>query len=237
MEQIIENLPRHVAIIPDGNRRWAKKRDLPAWEGHEVGAQNLEKLIKFSSEKGIYCLSFWGSSLDNLKKRPLEEKRALLKIYEKYFSRLIENKDIEKEEVKINFIGRWQEQFPQSLQEIINRVIDKTKNYKKRILNFFLAYSGTDEMLWAIGKMAEKYNSKREITADIIKDNLMTREIPAVDLIIRTGGEPHLSSGFMMWDAADAQLYFSNEYYPDFNEEKFDEALQDYAQRYRRFGG
>jgi undecaprenyl diphosphate synthase len=119
----------------------------------------------------------------------------------------------------------------------MNRVIDKTKNYKKRILNFFLAYSGTDEMLWAIGKMAEKYNSKREITADIIKDNLMTREIPAVDLIIRTGGEPHLSSGFMMWDAADAQLYFSNEYYPDFNEEKFDEALQDYAQRYRRFGG
>jgi undecaprenyl diphosphate synthase len=236
MKKITENLPKHVAIIPDGNRRWAKKRGLPAWEGHEVGAQNLEKLIKFSSQRGIYCLSFWGSSLDNLQKRPLEEKRALLKIYEKYFSRLIENKDIEKEEVKINFIGRWQEQFPDSLKKIIDQVINKTKNYNKRILNFFLAYSGTDEMIWTIGKIAEKYSLMREITAEVIKDNLMTREIPAVDLIIRTGGEPHLSSGFMMWDAADAQLYFSQEYYPDFNEKKFDEALKDYAQRQRRFG-
>ena len=236
MEKITENLPCHVAIIPDGNRRWAKKRGLPAWDGHEVGAQNLEKIIKFSSEKGIYCLSFWGSSLDNLKKRPLDEKRALLKIYEKYFSRLIENKDIQKEEVKINFIGHWQEQFPDSLKKIINQVIDKTKNYKKRILNFFLAYSGTDEMIGAIGKMVEKYSSKEKITAAIIKDNLMTWEIPAVDLIIRTGGEPHLSSGFMMWDAADAQFYFSEDFYPDFDEKKFDAALQDYAKRQRRFG-
>lgn len=232
----MENLPRHVAIIPDGNRRWAKKRNLPVWEGHEAGAQNLEKLIKFSAEKGLYCLSFWGSSLDNLKKRPLEEKRALLKIYEKYFSRLIKNKDIAKEEVKINFIGRWQEQFPNSLKAIINQVIDSTKNYKKRILNFFLAYSGTDEMIQAIGQIAEKYSSQKEITAKIVKENLMTQGIPAVDLIIRTGGEPHLSSGFMMWDIADAQLYFSEDFYPDFNEKKLDEALQDYAQRQRRFG-
>ncbi|MBU2028700.1 di-trans,poly-cis-decaprenylcistransferase [Patescibacteria group bacterium] len=236
-EKIIKKLPNHVAIIPDGNRRWAKKRGLPAWEGHEAGAQNLEKLIKFSAQKGIYCLSFWGSSLDNLKKRPLEEKRAMLKIYEKYFSRLIENKDIAEKEVRVNFIGRWQEQFPDSLKKIINQVIQKTQNYQKRILNFFLAYNGTDEMVRAISQIAEKYNSQKEITAAIIKDNLMTREIPAVDLIIRTGGEPHLSAGFMMWDAADAQLYFSNEYYPDFNEEKFDAALQDYARRQRRFGG
>jgi undecaprenyl diphosphate synthase len=89
MEKIIEKLPNHVAIIPDGNRRWAKKRGLPAWEGHEAGAQNLEKLIKFSSQKGLHCLSFWGSSLDNLKKRPLKEKQALLKIYEKYFFGLL----------------------------------------------------------------------------------------------------------------------------------------------------
>lgn len=236
MKKIIEKLPNHVAIIPDGNRRWARKRGLPAWEGHEAGAQNLEKLIKFSAKKGLYCLSFWGSSLDNLKKRPLEEKRALLKIYEKYFSRLIENKDIAEKEVRINFIGRWQEQFPDSLKAIINQVIDKTKNYQKRILNFFLAYSGTDEMIQAIGRIAEKYSSKKEITAAIIKENLMTQEIPAVDLIIRTGGEPHLSSGFMMWDIADAQLYFSDDFYPDFDEKKFDAALQDYARRQRRFG-
>jgi len=236
MEKIIENLPNHIAIIPDGNRRWAKKRGLPAWEGHEAGAQNLEKLIKFSSQKGVQCLSFWGSSLDNLKKRPLPEKQALLKIYEKYFSRLIENKDISEKEVKINFIGRWQEQFPQSLQKIINQIIHKTRNYQKKILNFFLAYSGTDEMIEAVKRMVEKYGSPEEITSKIVKDNLLTREIPAVDLVIRTGGEPHLSSGFMMWDTADAQLYFSQEYFPDFDEKKFNAALQDYAERQRRFG-
>jgi undecaprenyl diphosphate synthase len=236
MEKTIENLPAHVAIIPDGNRRWARKRGLPAWDGHEAGAQNLEKLIKFASQKGIHCLSFWGSSLDNLKKRPLDEKKALLEIYKKYFSRLIKNKDIEEKEVKINFIGHWQEQFPASLQTIIKQVIDKTKNYQKRILNFFLAYSGTDEMLGAIGKIVEKYHSREEITPEIIKKNLMTEELPAVDLIIRTGGEPHLSSGFMMWDTANSQLYFTDDLYPDFVEEKFDAALQDYAKRQRRFG-
>ena len=236
MEKNTENLPNHVAVIPDGNRRWAKERNLKPWEGHQAGAKTLEDLIAFAQNKGIKCLSFWGSSVDNLQKRPLQEKRALLEIYKEYFSKLLDNKEIHKNEVRVNFIGRWREQFPESLKKILQEVIERTKNYKNRSLNFMLAYSGVDEMKEAFEKIQKKYKVGTKITEKIIKENLMTSELPAVDLVVRTGGEPHLSAGFMMWDSADAQLYFSEEKFPDFNEKKFDEALLDYEKRQRRFG-
>ena len=229
-------LPGHVAIIPDANRRWARERGLSPWKGHEAGADNFEKLISYSLKKGIKCLSIWGSSVDNLTKRPLEEKKALLDIYKRYFTRMLEGKEIYENEVQVNFIGRWEEQFPDSLKEIIHEVIEKTKNYKKRILNFMLAYGGTDDMLQAVEKVCAKYQDGMKITSEILKANLMTANIPAVDYMIRTGGEPHNSAGFMMWDMADAQLYYSTEKFPDFNEEKFEEALEDYVRRQRRFG-
>lgn len=230
------NLPNHVAIIPDGNRRWARGRGLKPWEGHEAGAQNMEKLVRFSLEKGINCLSFWGSSLDNLAKRPYREKKALLSIYQKYFKRLLEGKEIYDNEVKINVIGRWEDQFPLSLKKIIRSAIEKTRHYNKKMLNFMLAYSGTDEMVQAIRKINDKYQRGAKITAKIIKENLMTAEIPPVDYVIRTGGEPHLSAGFMMWDIADAQLYFSEVNFPDFGPEEFDLSLEEYSRRQRRFG-
>jgi undecaprenyl diphosphate synthase len=237
MENTAENLPGHVAIIPDANRRWARERGLQPWKGHEVGAENFEKIISYSLKKGINCLSIWGSSIDNLANRPLEEKRALLEIYKKYFTRLLEGNEIHENEVQVNFIGRWEEQFPDSLKQIIYAVIEKTKSYHKRILNFMLAYSGTDEMLYAMEKINAQYEKGVKVTAEMIKESLMTANIPAVDYMIRTGGEPHNSTGFMMWDTADAQLYFSPDKFPDFNEEKFEEALEEYAKRQRRFGG
>lgn len=229
-------MPNHVAIIPDGNRRWARKKGLKPWEGHEEGAKIFEKLINHSLKRGIYCLSIWGSSIDNLTKRPMEEKRALLDIYKRYFQRLLDGNEIYENEVRVNFIGRWEEQFPDSLKDLIYEVVEKTKNYQKKILNFMLAYSGTDEIAEMVQKVHDKYEKGVKITSDMIKENLMTAEIPAVDYLIRTGGEPHNSTGFMMWDIADAQYYFSPLNFPDFNEEKYDEALDEYAKRQRRFG-
>jgi len=229
-------VPNHVAIIPDGNRRWARKKGLKPWEGHEEGAKIFEKLINHSLKRGIYCLSIWGSSIDNLTKRPMEEKRALLDIYKRYFQRLLDGNEIYENEVRVNFIGRWEEQFPDSLKDLIYEVVEKTKNYQKKILNFMLAYSGTDEIAEMVQKVHDKYEKGVKITSDMIKENLMTAEIPAVDYLIRTGGEPHNSTGFMMWDIADAQYYFSPLNFPDFNEEKYDEALDEYAKRQRRFG-
>ena len=226
-----------MAIIPDGNRRWAKERNLQPWEGHRAGAETLEDLIVFAQNKGIKCLSFWGSSIDNLQKRPFQEKRALLEIYKEYFSKLLEGKGIHENKVKVNFIGRWREQFPESLKKILQEIIEKTKEYKDRNLNFMLAYSGIDEMKEAFEKIHKKYKAGTKITEKMIKENLMTSELPAVDLVVRTGGEPHLSAGFMMWDSANAQLYFSEEKFPDFKEKEFEEALLDYEKRQRRFGG
>jgi undecaprenyl diphosphate synthase len=110
-----ERLPRHVVIIPDGNRRWATARGLKPWEGHEAGAQNTEKLIREARRSGIREISFWGSSLENLAKRPLAESKALLRIYETYFKKLLASEDIHKDEARIRFIGHWEEQFPASL--------------------------------------------------------------------------------------------------------------------------
>lgn len=230
-------VPYHVAIIPDGNRRWAKKRGLKPWDGHEEGAKNFEKLINYSLKYGIKVLSIWGSSMDNLIKRPIAEKRALLEIYRVYFKRLLEGKEIYENEVRVNIIGRWEEQFPQSLKDLLYEAIEKTKHFKKRVLNFMLAYSGTDDMQLAIQKISDKYEKGTKITPELIKDNLMTAGLPKVDFLVRTGGEPHNSTGFMMWDLSDSQYYFSQELFPDFTEEKYEEALADYARRQRRFGG
>lgn len=231
-----ERLPRHVVIIPDGNRRWAVERDLKPWEGHEAGAQNTEKLIREARALGIKEISFWGSSLENLAKRPLAESKALLHIYETYFKKLLGSEDIHKDEARIRFIGRWEDQFPASLKKIMYECVEATKKYNKYFLNFFLAYSGDDEMRSAIQKVAAVLKPGETVTDEMIKEHLMTRELPPVDLLIRTGGEPHLSAGFMMWDIADTQLYFSDRHYPDFDEAALREAIADYTARSRRFG-
>ena len=236
MEDNSKNIPNHVAIIPDGNRRWARKRGLDPWKGHEAGAENLERLMRFALKKGVKCFSIWGSSMDNLLKRPIIEKKALLEIYKKYFTQLLESKEIHENEAKINVIGHWEEQFPESLKKIIYEAIKKTKHYKKRMFNFMLAYSGTDDVLQAVSKINDNYEKGIKITAEIFKQNLMTADLPPVDYMIRTGGEPHNSNGFLMWDTADAQLFYSPENFPDFNDEKFNKALDEYSQRGRRFG-
>lgn len=225
-----------MAIIPDGNRRWARGKGLEPWEGHEAGAKNFEALIKHSLKKGVSCLSIWGSSLDNLLKRPIAEKKALLEIYKRYFRRLLEGSEIHENEVQVNVVGRWEEQFPESLKEIIYEAIEKTKHYKKKMLSFMLAYSGTDDMLLAVQKIVDGAKKETKITEKTIKENLMTKNFPPVDLLVRTGGEPHNSTGFMMWDTANAQYYFSRELFPDFDDKKYEEALLEYAKRQRRFG-
>jgi undecaprenyl diphosphate synthase len=229
-------LPSHMVIIPDGNRRWARQRGLEPWEGHFAGAENTEQLLRKALQMGIKCFSVWGSSLDNLKKRPLEESRQLLKVYTEYFTKLLGSKDIHDNEVKINFIGRWENQFPEKLKKILYDCIEATKNYSKHTLNFFLAYSGDDEMIETIRNITKAGIPPELISGETIKKNLLTKDLPEVDYMIRTGGEPHLSTGFMMWDTANAQLYFSDKYYPDFNAEEMEKALIEFAQRGRRLG-
>jgi undecaprenyl diphosphate synthase len=231
---IENNIPHHVVIIPDGNRRWAEKRNLSPWQGHEAGAKNTEALIRAARELGIRELSFWGSSLENLTKRPLLEKKALLEIYQKNFTEILQGKEVQEGLVKIRIIGRWREHFPQELVGLLERVEQETKNNTEYGLNFFLAYSGDDDMRGAIQRLVDQ--APLTVTNESIKASLLTKDLSPVDYLIRTGGDPHLSAGFLMWDIANAELFFSDDLYPDFGPEAFAGALALYADRARRGG-
>lgn len=235
-----QTVPLHIAIVPDGNRRWAKRGGNAAWKGHEAGASRIEELTREALRKGVKYLTIWGSSVDNLTKRPLEEKRHLLRIYETYFTRLIESNDIFENQTRIMVLGRWEEQFPQLLKQILRKGMELTKSHANTFLNFLLAYNGDDELLAACNSIARSQDTANEegISEQTLRNHLTTGALPDVDLLIRTGveGDPHNSTGFMMWHTRNAQYYFSEKMFPDFTVEEFSKALEDYANRVRRFG-
>jgi len=232
------NLPQHIVLIPDGNRRWAKKRGVPPFLGHREGAKTTEKILKAVLELKIPCFTFWGSSLDNITKRGPQEVNFLFNIFERYFKKLAKSKDIHKNFVKINVLGRWNKLFPERVKKPIRQAIEKTKNYRNYQLTFLLAYSGIDEMTDTINRIIKLKNRNRRLKIDenLIKKNLWTKDLPPVDLVIRTGGEPHWSSGMMMWDVANAQLYFTDTLLPNFSVEEFKKAIEQYSKTERRMG-
>ncbi len=239
MASEIKNIPNHVAVIPDGNRRWAKKRGLRPWIGHEVGMKSFEKVLEKSLELRIPYLTFWGGSWDNLTKRPKIEIKFLFKVYTDQFKRIANDKRIHQNKVRIDVLGRWREILPEETQKAIEKAREATKDYNKYFLTFLLAYNGTDEMMACVRKIADLSKEKTiKVTEKLIKENLWTKDLPPVDLIIRTGCEddPHISAGFMMWDAAYSQLYFTRTFLPAFGPKEFEEIIKDYSERERRKG-
>jgi undecaprenyl diphosphate synthase len=245
------SIPEHVAIIPDGNRRWAKAKGLAAFDGHYRGFEAAREISRYAAERGVKYLSLWGMSIENFSKRSRLEVAGLLRIFEKMFRDILEDEDTFTKKVRVQVFGRWREKFPKKLVKTIEEVVEVTAKHDKSYLNLFLVYNGTDEMLGAIQGMVDKARPAptpgeessstpgevaRRITPKILKQHLMTRDLPPVDLLIRTAGEPHLSAGFMMWDVADAELYFPEVFWPDFTPAEFDKALEFYAKRERRFG-
>ncbi|MDO8424377.1 MAG: polyprenyl diphosphate synthase [bacterium] len=235
----IKNIPRHVALIPDGNRRWARQKGLRPWTGHQQGIKAFEKVLEKALELKIPYLTFWGSSWDNLTKRPKIEISFLFRLYNEQFKRMTSDKRIHENKVKINIFGRWKEILPKETQEIIGKAVEATKNYNQYSLNFLLAYSGVSEMTDCIQKIANSAEGKTiKVNEDLVKNNLWTKDLPPVDLLIRTGCEndPHLSAGFMMWDTAYSQLYFTKTFLPDFSPAEFEKVIRNYSERERRFG-
>lgn len=231
-------LPTHVAIIPDGNRRWASAHGKSAMEGHRAGTEAFRAIALHAADRGVKYLSAWGLSLENARRRSLKEVAGLMNIFRKEFHLLKSSDDIHSRQVRITVIGRWREKFPRLVIREIEEALEATAHHNKYFLNFFLAYNGTDEMVQAVQGIVEESRtpSPRKVTSEVIKHHLFTKDLPPVDLVIRTGGEPHLSAGFMMWDVADAELYFPEVYWPDFSPAQFDKALEFYASRERRFG-
>lgn len=231
------NIPYHIAIIPDGNRRWANKRVLTPMIGHTRGAKTLENLFETVFDSGAQYLSFWAASMENLLKRPKEEVDFLDHFFKVKFDQLLVNKKIYRQKIKVNIFGRYGSVLSKETQESIKKVIEATEKHDNLFLNFLIAYNGTDEMIEAI-KSISRYISDPliKIDYDLVKSCLWTKNLPPVDLLIRTGGEPHLSAGFMMWLMSDAQLYFTDTLWPDFTPKEFKKAIAEYGKRIRRFG-
>jgi undecaprenyl diphosphate synthase len=230
---------KHVVLIPDGNRRWAKRKGLLPWQGHLEGAKVVGKILEKVLELKIPYFTFWGGSFDNLTKRTKKEISFLMKVYGIYFKRLLKEKRIEKEKVRINVFGRWREIFPENLKRIVEEAIEKTKKHNRYFLSLLLAYNGTDEMLDCIRKISKISRQKKiKVDENLIKENLWTGSLPPVDLVIRTGleGDPHNSTGFMMWQTAYSQFYFTKTLFPDFSPKEFEEAINNFLKRERRFG-
>ncbi len=233
----INQKPDHVAIIMDGNRRWAKKKSLDPFKGHERGEETVEEVLEQALQMGIKYTTMWALSLDNVEKRSEREIEHLMDLFENNFKEIKDDERIHENKVKINVLGLWRETLPQRVVEAIEGAMEATEDYSEHYLNLLVSYSGKVEMLEAFkGMVEEARSSEVKVTPEKIKENLYTSDLPPVDLMIRTGGEPHNSAGFMMWDVADSQFYFSEKLWPDFTAEDFEKAVQDYARRERRFG-
>jgi len=230
------NIPKHIAIIPDGNRRWARGRNLPVFEGHRFAAEKtLPKLIKKLQGLGIKYSTFWALSTENLIKRTKDEINALMRLL-RYF---LKNKtgELHRQGIKIRIIGN-REGLPFDIQEQIRKTEELTKNNQGMTIIFAINYGGRDEIIRAVDKWRK--NSKFQIPNSKLKKEdlekfLDTAGIPDPDLIIRTGGEKRLS-GFMLWQSEYSELYFSDVFFPDFSEKELEKAIKDFALRKRRFG-
>ena len=234
MEQ--ENLPKHIAIIMDGNRRWAKSKGIPVGLGHKEGAKTLEKIVRYANKIGIEYLTVYAFSTENWK-RSEEEVGALMLLFKMYLDDLIKTADTEN--IRIKFIGHT-EALSISLQDSINKAIEKTGKNTGLTLNIAFNYGGRDEITKAIREIAEDVKQNKiaveDITESLVSSCLYTKDEPDPDLLIRTSGEIRLSN-FLPWQLVYSEFLFIEKYWPDFSEKDLDEAIKVFENRNRKFGG
>lgn len=222
-------IPNHVAIIVDGNGRWATDKGLSRSMGHKAGAENLENLVLYVLSKGIKVISLYVFSTENFK-RSTEEVNYLMDLFIKKFKSTIKKYD--KKNIKVLFSGR-EKPLNDEVIKSMREMEEKTKNNTGGIVNFCLNYGGHSEIIDAIKKI--KADNIEDLTEEEFGKYLYN-DLPMVDLMIRTGGEMRISN-FLLWQLSYAELYFTKVYFPDFNNDEFDKAVIEYSGRDRRFGG
>jgi len=227
----LSTIPRHVAIIMDGNGRWAKQRGLPRSVGHRQGTENLRAILRAAVEFGVEILTIYAFSTENWS-RPKKEVRLLMRILEMVIDR--ELRELNKEGVQIRHIGELERVDPR-LQKKVKQACEKTQHNTRLILNVAFNYGGRDEIVHAVQKIIEKGIPANQITEDVISQHLYTADLPDPDLIIRTSGEYRISN-FLIWQGSYSEYYYTDTYWPDFGREKFHEALTEFGNRRRRFG-
>ena len=235
MEQI-NNLPTHIAIIMDGNRRWAKQRNLDIRLGHKKGAETLENIVKYANKIGIKYLTVYAFSTENWK-RSKEEVGALMLLLQNYLDDF--SKKADTENIRIKMLGN-KEGLSKGLLKSIDNSIKKTENNTGLTFNVAFNYGGRDEIVKAVRKISEKVKAgvikPEEIDEQLISNNLYTENMPDPDLMIRTSGEIR-TSNFLPWQLVYSEFYFTNKLWPDFSPEDLDDAINEFNKRNRKFGG
>lgn len=225
------NIPQHIVLFPDGNRRWAKQKGLHSLEGHKQGYNNLLDFSEWCKNRGVKIITAFGFSTENWN-RSKEEVNYLMKLLE---SCLLDNAaKYKKDGVRVRVIGQ-RERLPKSLQEAIKKTEEATKNNSKIFLNLAISYGGKWDILNAVKNIIKEGIEPDKIDDKLFEDHLSTAGLPAPDFIIRAGGEMRMSN-FVLWQAAYSELYFSPKLWPDFTEKDLDEALEEFDRRHRRFG-
>ena len=232
----MERMPEHIAIILDGNGRWAKKRGLPRFLGHRKGAFNLRDIANECNRLGIKFLTVYCFSTENWK-RPAAEVEYLMTQPIKYFNKY--KKNLYASNLRLKAIGR-RDRLPSAFLDMINEVEENTKDHTGLTLTLCIDYGSYDELTTAVKKIAGDIKNGTldvdDITPQTITNNLFTASYPKLDLLIRTSGELRISN-FLLWQLAYSELYFTNTYWPDFDSKELHKALIDFQSRDRRYGG
>lgn len=226
-------VPRHVAIILDGNRRYAKKIGLQPWKGHEFGVKKLEQLMEWCRELGIRELTLYSFSTENFS-RTKAEKDFLFSIFKREFSSMKHREDIFKNKVRVNVIGRL-EMFPGPIKKAMLDIMEKTKKHKSLTVNFAMAYGGRQEIVDAFKKIIIKSKklNPNQVNENLISQNLYLKSEP--DMVIRPGGEVR-TSNFLTWQSVYSEWFFTQKLWPEFTKEDLIKCIEEFNKRERRFG-
>ncbi len=224
-------VPAHIAIIMDGNGRWARQRNLPRLAGHRAGTENLRRVIRACAEFGVRYLTIYAFSTENWA-RPREEVEGLMEIMREFIDRELD--ELDAEGVQIRHVGKLEGVRPE-LQAKVREAIERTRGNQRLVLNVAFNYGGRDEIVRAVRLIVQEGIPAEEITEETIADRLYTAGVPDPDLVIRTSGEVR-TSNFLLWQSAYAEWYFTPVFWPDFGREHLLEAIADYNRRERRFG-
>lgn len=227
------NIPKHIAIIPDGNRRWAKDHHLPSFAGHKKAFEEvLPSLLEKAGDMGVEYFTFWALSSENLVKREKSEIESLFALGKAFYGKKLQ--ELKEKGVRVNFIGNIAE-LPEDIQQIIHTTMEETKDNTHTTFTIAINYGGRNELLRAVQKIVNSNVSPNDINQDTFFQFLDTHNIPDPDLVIRTGGENRMS-GFMPWQTVYSELYFTDLFFPDFSPAELEKAVADFSNRKRNFG-
>ncbi len=237
---LILTVPEHVGIIPDGNRRLARRLMKKPWKGHEWGLKKIKNILEWCKELGVKVVTFYVLSLENLEKRPRRELDFIFSLARKEIENILEDKEhvVHKNKVKVNFFGML-DMLPKDLQEGIRKVSEMTKNYSNYFLNLAIAYGGRQEIVDSARRIAYDVGkgliNPEKINESVLREYFWTNGFPDPDLIIRTGGEKRLSN-FLPFQSTYSELVFLDKFWPELKKEDFIRAVREFGERQRRFG-